>query len=41
MLQALFSSETLPFPATPESFLVLVRELRSLCFDIEGLRLVK
>jgi DNA-directed RNA polymerase subunit beta len=40
MLQALFSSEKLPFPATPESFLVLVRELRSLCFDIEGLRLL-
>ena len=40
MLQALFSSDKLPFPATPESFLVLVRELRSLCFDIEGLRLL-
>ena len=41
MLHALFNNETLPFPTTPESFLVLLRELRSLCFDIEGLHLLK
>ncbi len=41
MLHALFNNEILPFPATPESFLVLLRELRSLCFDIEGFRLLK
>ena len=25
-----------PFPATPESFLVLMRELRGLCLDTQG-----